>query len=98
MSEHAAVLWEERKDFGWGDFISPWEYRLKAFMSVGTHDMPPLKMWWFGYDIALKHDLQMMTDAEKTDAYHKREQDRWKLLHALDINGCWPEDNLRKGD
>ncbi len=93
-----SVLWEERKDFGWGDFKAPWEYRTKSFMSVGTHDMPPLRMWWFGYDIALKYDLQMMTEAEKTDAYHKREQDRWKLLHALDTNGCWPEDNLRKGD
>ena len=93
-----SVLWEERKDMGWGDFNAPWEYRLKTFTSVGTHDMPPLKMWWFGYDIALKYDLQMITEEEKTNDYHKREQDRWKLLHALDINGCWPEDNLRKGD
>ena len=67
-------------------------------MSVGTHDMAPLRMWWFGYDIALMHNLQMMTEDEKNNAYHKREQDRWKLLHALDINGCWPEDNLRKAD
>ena len=93
-----SVLWAERKDLGWGDFNSPWEYPLKAFMSVGTHDMAPLRMWWFGYDIALMHDLNMMTDEEKNGAYHKREQDRWKLLHILDINGCWPEDNLRKGD
>ena len=93
-----SVLWAERKDAGWGDFNSPWEYPLKAFMSVGTHDMSPLRMWWFGYDIALMHDLNMMTEEEKNGAYHKREQDRWRLLHVLDINGCWPEDNLRKGD
>ena len=93
-----SVLWAERKDAGWGDFNAPWEYPSKAFMSVGTHDMAPLRMWWFGYDIALMHNLQMMTEDEKNNAYHKREQDRWKLLHALDINGCWPEDNLRKAD
>ena len=58
--------------------------------------MAPLRMWWFGYDIELMHSLGLMDEAAKNDAYHKREIDRWKLLSALDANGCWPEDNLRK--
>lgn len=91
-----SVLWAERKDAGWGDFNAPGEYPEKAFMSVGTHDMAPLRMWWFGYDIELMHSLGLMDEAAKNDAYHKREIDRWKLLSALDANGCWPEDNLRK--
>ncbi len=91
-----SVLWAERKDAGWGDFNSPSEYPVAAFTSVGTHDMAPLRMWWFGYDIEVMASLGLMSEDDKNGAYHKRELDRWKLLSALDNNGCWPEDNLRK--
>ena len=91
-----SVLWAERKDAGWGDFNSPAEYPVSAFTSVGTHDMAPLRMWWFGYDIEVMASLSLMSEDDKNGAYHKRELDRWKLLSALDNNGCWPEDNLRK--
>ncbi len=53
-------------------------------------------MWWFGYDIEVMASLSLMSEDDKNGAYHKRELDRWKLLSALDNNGCWPEDNLRK--
>lgn len=94
-----SVLWAERKDFGWGDFNAPAEYPNNAFVSVGTHDMTPLRMWWFGYDIEQAFQLGMIADEKaKIDEYKKREADRWKLLYALDSNGVWPEDNLRKGN
>lgn len=91
-----SVLWAERKDAGWGDFNSPSEYPAKAFTSVGTHDMAPLRMWWFGYDIELQRTLGMTDDETRNNTYKKRELDRWKLLFALDSNNVWPEDNLRK--
>lgn len=91
-----SVLWAERKEMGWGDFNSPYEYPSQAFTSVGTHDMAPLRMWWFGYDIELMYGLKMMSEEDKNSAYRKREIDRWKLLFALDSNGCWPEDNPRQ--
>lgn len=94
-----SVLWAERKDSGWGDFNRPSEYPANAFVSVGTHDMAPLRMWWFGYDIEQAFQLGMIEDEQgRTDAYKKREADRWKLLSALDESGVWPEDNLRKGN
>lgn len=94
-----SVLWAERHDAGWGDFCSPQEYPEYSFTSVGTHDMSPLRMWWFGYDLELMRKLDIIdSDEAKADAYKKREIDRWKLLHVLDINGVWPEDNLRKSD
>lgn len=94
-----SVLWAERFDAGWGDFRSPQQYPEYAFTSIGTHDMAPLRMWWFGYDIALMRSLDIIdTDEAQAQAYQKREADRWKLLHVLDINGVWPEDNLRKAD
>lgn len=93
------VLWAERYDAGWGDFCSPQDYPEYAFTSVGTHDMTPLRMWWFAYDVELMRSLDIIeSDEAKAEAYKKREIDRWKLLHVLDINGVWPEDNLRKSD
>lgn len=94
-----SVLWSERWDAGWGDFKAPAQYPENAVTSVGTHDMAPLKMWWFGYDIALSRQLGIIpSDGEMQENYHKREADRWKLLKVLDENRVWPEDNPRHGD
>lgn len=94
-----SVLWSERADAGWGGFFAPEHYQPHVFASVGTHDMPPLKMWWFGYDIELASSLGMISsDADKQGAYHKRENDRRLLLASLDAAGVWPEDRMRKDD
>lgn len=93
-----SVVWAERWNDGNGDFKMPEAYPENAFVSVGTHDMPPLKMWWFGYDIELSRSLNLITDDEKYQQYKVREADRYKLLSALDFNKTWPSDNLRKGN
>ena len=93
-----SVLWAERWDNGGGDFKAPEFYPKRAFVSVGTHDMPPLKMWWFGYEIELKYKLKMIDENERTRLYYERERERVKLLKVLDENHVWPEDNLRRGD
>ena len=93
-----SVLWGERWDNGFGDFKAPSYYPKDAFVSVATHDMPPLKMWWFGYEIELKYKLKMIDDNERIRLYKERENDRMKLLKVLDENGVWPQDNLRKNN
>jgi len=94
-----SVLWAERWDCGWGDYRQPEFYPPNAFASVGTHDIAPLKMWWFGYDIELSYSLGLIAkESERTAAYHKRETDRLKLLSALDTSGVWPQDKKRSGD
>ena len=94
-----SVLWAERWDNGYGEFKQPCYYPQNVFTSVGTHDMAPLKCWWFGYDIETPFKLGMIkTEQEKINAYHKRENDRWQLLQALDKAGVWPQDNQRHGD
>ena len=93
-----SVLWAERWNNGLGDFKAPEFYPEKAFVSIGTHDMPPFKMWWFGYEIELKYKLKMIDENEKRRLYQEREQDRWRLLKVLDENGVWPQDNLRKSN
>ncbi len=94
-----SILWAERWDSGWGDFKQPEFYPKDAFASLATHDIAPLKMWWFGYDIELSSSLGLIAnEKEKTDCYHKRENDRIKLLKALDEAQVWPQDKLRSGD
>lgn len=93
-----SVLWAERWDGGRGDFKMPRDYPEDAFVSVGTHDMAPLKMWWFGYEIELMHNLKMLNDQERLNAYKQREADRRMLLAAMDFNQVWPEDKCRRGD
>ncbi|MBQ8870270.1 MAG: 4-alpha-glucanotransferase [Alphaproteobacteria bacterium] len=93
-----SVIWAERWNEGNGDFKMSKDYPFDAFVSVGTHDMTPLKMWWFGYDIELMRSLNLSTDEDKFNAYKRRERDRFKLLDALDFNGVWPQDNLRKSN
>ena len=93
-----SVLWAERENSGWGDFSKPSTYPEKAFTSVGTHDMSPLRMWWFGYDIALMRELNLSSQEDTNAAYHKRENDRRFLLKAMDEAGTWPADKPRQGD
>ena len=93
-----SVLWSERWNGGYGDFKMASDYPANVFVSVGTHDMQPLKMWWFGYDIELKRKLNMIDNNERINAYKMREGDRYKLLAALDFNQAWPQDKLRKAD
>lgn len=94
-----SILWAERWNAGWGDFKQPADYPADAFTSVATHDIAPLKMWWFGYDIELNASLGLIGSAQdKADAYHKREADRGKLLEALDRAGVWPDDRPRSGN
>lgn len=91
------VLWSERKDEN-GTMKKPDEYESKYFASVGTHDMPPLRAWWFGREIALMNKLGLYNGQETESAYHWREHERRLLLGALDAEEVWPNDKYRKAD
>ena len=91
------VLWSERKDDN-GTMKTPQEYEEKYFASVGTHDMPPLKAWWFGTEIATMQRLGLCTKEETERAYHWREHERRLLLAALDKEQVWPQDRMRQSD
>lgn len=90
------VLWVERNNDN--TMKVPNQYATKYFASVGTHDMPPLKAWWYGTEIGTMKDLKMFTEEEARDAYLWREHERRLLLQALDNEGVWPQDKYRKSD
>ena len=92
-----SVLWAERWN-GAGDFKMPKDFSETAFCSVGTHDMAPLKMRWFGGDIETMYQLKMLSDNERIEQYKGREDERIRLLAALDFNQMWPQDKPRQGD
>lgn len=92
-----SVLWAERWD-GFGDFKMPRDFATETFSSVGTHDMAPLRMRWFGYDIETMYNLKMLDAHERQEQYQGREDERRRLLGALDYSGVWPEDKPRQGD
>ncbi len=81
-----------------GDFCAPDEYEEKYFASAGTHDMPPLKAWWFGSELSLMRDLKMVSQEDTYNNFKWREHERWLLLNAMDREGVWPQDKPRKGD
>ncbi len=92
-----SVLWAERWNGG-GNFKAPFDFEQNAFCSVGTHDMAPLKMRWFGYDIETMYKLKMLDEAERLNQYRGREDERRRLLDALDWAGVWPHDKPRQDD
>ncbi|MBP5697944.1 MAG: 4-alpha-glucanotransferase, partial [Alphaproteobacteria bacterium] len=91
------VLWSERKDDK-GTMKQPDEYERQYFASVGTHDMPPLKAWWFGNEIAIMRKLGLYGEEEMRTAYLRRENERRLLLEALDNANVWPKDKKRLGN
>ena len=91
------VLWSERET----DALSlkkPYTYPQKYFASVGTHDMPPLKAWWYGREIQIMKDLGLFSDEGARSAYKWREEERKFVLKGLDEENIWPNDRLRSGN
>lgn len=91
------VLWSERQSDGLS-LKKPQDYDKKYFASVGTHDMPPLKAWWFGVEIETMKRLGLFTQEEAVKGYHWRERERIALLKGLDEEGVWPSDRQRQGN
>lgn len=92
-----SVLWSERWN-GSGPFKLPQDFAPHTFCSIGTHDMAPLKMRWFGGDIETMYNLKMLTEAERQNQYKGREAERRCLLDALDYTHYWSADRTRQGD
>jgi 4-alpha-glucanotransferase len=67
-----------------GGFIPPGDYPPLAAASAATHDLPTLKGFWLGRDIAWRQKLGLYPDgaAEAADI-NDRKRDRWQLLDAL---------------
>jgi 4-alpha-glucanotransferase len=87
-------LFERTKDAG---FLDPRGYAEGAMASVLTHDLPSLRELWEGRDLARKHALGLLDDAQRAAAEQERDLTRWKLIDALHSSGAlgrdepWPD-------
>jgi 4-alpha-glucanotransferase len=85
---HYKVLLFEKLD---GRFRRPDEYARRALATPTTHDMPTLRSYWEGRDIALRRRLNLYPSAEIESAViRERERDRELLLGALQEQGLEP--------
>jgi 4-alpha-glucanotransferase len=67
-----------------GGFIAPRDYPALAAASAATHDLPTLKGFWLGRDIAWRQKLALYPNAQAEAAeINDRKRDRWQLLEAL---------------
>ena len=78
---YRVLLFERRQD---GGFAPPAEYPALAAASAGTHDLPTIKGFWLGNDLAWRRRLGLYADEEAAEAEsNERRRDRDLLLEAL---------------
>jgi 4-alpha-glucanotransferase len=78
---HYKVMLFEKTD---NRFRRPDEYSRSALATPTTHDLPTLRSFWEGHDIALRRSLGLYPSAEiEHDIVRERAYDRERLLTAL---------------
>jgi 4-alpha-glucanotransferase len=76
-----------------GAFLPPDRYPAEALAVVGSHDLPTLRGWWEGRDIALRERLGLYPDpAESGRQREARQRDRAALVQALRREALLPPD------
>jgi glycogen operon protein len=83
------VLWFEREGDG---FAPPAHYPRMSMACVSTHDLPTLKGWWEGSDIAEKLALGLLSEKDARKERETRREDRRLLLAALAREGLLAAD------
>jgi 4-alpha-glucanotransferase len=66
-----------------GVWMPPHGYRREAMVCASTHDLPTLKGWWIGNDIARRIEAGRTTETEAVLQRSDRKEDRQRLLNAL---------------
>ncbi len=64
-------------------FFGPQEYPRLAVAVTGNHDLPTLRGWWQGADLALEHEHGVVTGDDLAAARQRRDADRRALLDLL---------------
>ncbi len=74
-----------------GDFLMPARFPDQALVCIGTHDLPTLRGFWLGQDLAARAALGLFPSEElRASLAAGRAQDRPRLLQALSREGLLP--------
>lgn len=78
-----------------GKFCLPQEYPADALVAAGSHDLPPLPMWWNSEDIDLRERLGLWPDAQTRTAETQQRSDmRHRLTEALRDAGLFTAEGV----
>lgn len=87
------LLFFEREDSG--AFTRPNAYPEQALVAATTHDLPTLKGFWVGRDIAIKKDAGLYPRQEDINQdWRMRAKDRQRLGEALRREGICPAEAI----
>jgi len=87
LYHYKVLLFEKHGD---GRFKLPSDYPRHAVATATTHDLPPLKSWWQGADLALRDRLGLYPSIDTAKQLHdERQVDRYALLRALSDASLW---------
>ncbi|MFK8250495.1 glycogen debranching protein GlgX [Ancylobacter terrae] len=89
------VLWFEREG---ADFLPPDRYPALAAACVSTHDLPTLRGWWAGADIAEREQLGLDDAAATAAARLARATEKRRLAAALVAEGLLDPAQESAGD
>ncbi len=81
------------------NFRAPQSYPVQAMATITTHDLPTLRGYWQGDDLALGKKLGLYRDEEVlTELYADRGRARQGLLNGLHHYGCVPKSTGHNAD
>jgi (1->4)-alpha-D-glucan 1-alpha-D-glucosylmutase len=76
-----------------GGFQTPERYPAQALVTVSTHDLPTLRGFWQGADLAVRHRLGLFPDeAVRARQIADRNEDRGRLVRGIASAGLLPEE------
>jgi 4-alpha-glucanotransferase len=82
-----------------GRFRRPEHFERRAIATVTTHDLPTLRGYWEGRDLALRDALDLFPGEEiRRQVYEERTHDRAALVEALDGAGLRPRNAAQGGE
>ncbi len=92
---YKVLLFEKHGD---GRFRAPGEYVRRAIATVTTHDLPTLRGWWEGLDLALRDRLHLFPGEEiRRHVHEERLRDRVQMLAALAAEQLHPAPGAAPG-
>jgi 4-alpha-glucanotransferase len=94
---HYKVLLFEKVEGG--QFRRPEHFERRAIATVTTHDLPTLRGYWEGRDLAMRDALDLFPGPEiRQHVYEDRTRDREALIEALASTGLKPRGVTQGGD
>ena len=83
------------KDYAAGSFLAPQDYSSRALVVTSTHDLPTLKGYWEGEDLAVRAALKLHDEEVIKELRSERMADRAILLKALNEAGLLKQKELQ---